>query len=208
VRQPNGLWVAADQHVAVQRLVQFGLAGGIDSMKPAYWAWLVDYGRTNGEDLLEALDGIGFPPPVSSSLVKSLRASDANELGRLTRKLRLRFVSTRLAREPAGIKHLAQLVAERIRPDGLDRCGVVVQGADDSFVAAVRPMFLDVATWDGGQPSRRSAIGTLARAGLVLLDRPASWSGLAEVTVDVSGLPLGAARRAVVDRFVANHDLI
>lgn len=206
--QPNGLWVAPDHLVAVQRLVQFGLAGGLSSMKPTYWEWLVEYGKTNGEALNRELIGAGFSRTVSSNLLESLRAADAEELDRRLRRLRPRFVSTRLLQAPPAIIDVARLVAERLRPDRQARCGVVVSGADDPLLAAIRPMFLDVTEWDGSHEGRRSAVDTLARAGLVLLDRPPSSEELADVTVDVSGLPATAARAAITKCFADNHDLM
>lgn len=207
VRTGPGIWVASDRHVAAQRMVQYGLAGGLTSMKPDYWSSLVEFARTKSGQLLDTLEDLGLASSTASALIHLAASDDARQLEPRLLELRLWFIANRLRRRPLAIWDVAQLIRTKAFPLAQPSCGVVVHGASQEIIDSVRPLFLSVAPWNGQQGSARDIAGILAKVGLVVVDPAveALASVFDQATVSVFGKTPRQARLAIFDQFASNH---
>jgi hypothetical protein len=212
VRNKDGIWVGDDLHQAAQRLIQHALAKrSIDQD-----AWLTIRERSiphpaRFRELLRQTLG----EDLADSLARAVEADRPQDLHRAANALRADFIARRLRSH--GLAAVGRLISRAISRVGSSRrparCGVLaVVGTPDvanGISSAVQSMFVRTEVAD--TRSQSSLKGIVDRAGLVLalasdIDRfpMRVWrSALVE-----AGPSVLVGINAVIDKFVANHELM
>ncbi|MFO7548117.1 MAG: hypothetical protein R6X29_04490 [Acidimicrobiia bacterium] len=217
-----GIWVAAEHHTAVQRILQYGLSGQLGEMKADYWPDLVRIARDDRESVARSLHRVLPDERVVESVVDGIVAGDLGTVAASTGTLRRAFLAGAWRDRLKDLPSIAHQTFDRVvEPRRSARCGVVgVAPAGMPEVeltgtaARLSAMFLQTAVVDGGAVTADGAnvVRTVNRAGLVLLrtDDPALASDRRWRAVACPLVPgdVGEGVARVVSRFVGNHQVV
>jgi hypothetical protein len=217
LRVPNGLWTADPVQVAVQRLLQFGLSGQLQTMKDEYWiqtrAQVLESSEAVASDLIDVVGKRGI-----SNIIRAVTADRRQETSELIQDLRIRFLfrSALSGRDsiPSALSRNLLRGTERWRSA---RCGVVGVVPDNesshALKTAIAPMFLNVRIEHSEELNpqrRRTVVETVNRVGATLVvssdtDRELRRRLWGSTAVRLPSSDLDAGIQAVMDRFTANH---
>ena len=217
IRVPNGLWTADPIQVAVQRLLQFGLSGQLQTMKDEYWiqtrAQVLESSEAIESELIDVVGKRNI-----SNVIRAVTADRRQETSELIQDLRIRFLfRSALSDRDSVPSALSRNMLRGTEHWRSARCGVVgvVPDKESSHAlkTAIAPMFLNVRIEHSeklNRQRRRSVVETVNRAGATLIVSSNTDSELqrrlwGSTAVRLPIPDLDAGIQAVVDRFTANH---
>lgn len=216
LRGNGGIWTIGPSHVAVQRILQFGLSGQLTTMKEEYWDDLAVAAAEPGE-LEELLRQVLRDRSLAEELVRRLRGAEPHSISDMTREMRRSFLRAKLLRPSLRqARGFATAVADRVAGGRrAPRCGVigfvdrnVPTASIDRLVELTQPMFLRTEIIE--ESALRRFQDVVNQAGLLLVrsadPRDAAWiPRWKAVALALEGTDLESCALRIIERFVQNH---